>query len=67
MIIKECSDEIVQLEELIRKVIKKYPDVSSTTISSIISDLNKERLVYIDHYTKEVFCIIDSDTLDRML
>ena len=66
-IIEECSNKITQIEELIYRVNNKYPDVSSTTIKTIISDLNKERLVYVDHYTEEVFCIIDSEIFDRLL
>jgi radical SAM superfamily enzyme YgiQ (UPF0313 family) len=66
-IIEECSNDIIQIEELICKVTGKHPDVSPTTIKKIISDLSKERLLYIDHYTEEVFCIIDSEVFDRLL
>jgi radical SAM superfamily enzyme YgiQ (UPF0313 family) len=66
-IIEECSNEIIQTEELIRKVIHKYPNVSSKEINTIINDLNKERLLYIDPNTKEIFCIIDTDIFDRLL
>jgi hypothetical protein len=66
-VIEECSNDIISIEELIRKVIIKNPDVTPATIRSIISDLNKERLLYIDQYTMEVFCIIDSEVFDTLL
>jgi radical SAM superfamily enzyme YgiQ (UPF0313 family) len=66
-IIGECSNDIIQMEELIRKVTDKYTSILPETIKSIISELNKERLVYIDQYTGEVFCIIDSEIFDKLL
>jgi hypothetical protein len=66
-VIEECSKDIISIEELIRKVIKKNPDATPVTIKSIINDLNRERLLYIDQYTMEVFCIIDSEMFDSLL
>ena len=66
-VIEECSNEIIQIEELIRKIINKYPNVLPTKIKSIVKDLNRERLIYIDNYTEEIFCIIDSDIFDRLM
>jgi hypothetical protein len=66
-IIEECSNDIIQIEELIRRVTNKFPDVYQEKIRLIINDLNRERLVYINQYTEEVFCIIDSDIFNSLL
>ncbi|MBP1618947.1 MAG: radical domain protein [Bacteroidetes bacterium] len=60
-IIEECSNEIINMEELISRTIHKYSNILPTEVMSIVKDLNKERLLYIDNYTEEIFCIIDAD------
>lgn len=64
-IIEECSNNIIKIEALISKITNKYADVLPASIREIIEELNKERLVYIDYSTEEVFCIIDLDILDK--